>query len=158
MKPIKTTNLSNFGMFMHVAAHGSLTYSLRTRRVITAGYAVRPYQSRQLVLTAPLRVHHLSAYMAREADLLRQPAHCLWVRFSPTDGRTYLDVAIAVADSTQARGVARACGAKEYYDLSRQSPESPRLSRQVAYYDMAREPGAITTRTERDTEQFLAAV
>jgi hypothetical protein len=77
--------------------------------------------------------------MAREADLLRQPAHCLWVRCNQDDGRTHLDVAIVVADSTQARGIARACGAPEYYDL-------------------ARDPAAIKTRTERDTEQFLSAV
>jgi hypothetical protein len=138
MKPIKTTNLSNFGMFVHIAAHGSLTYSLRTRRVITEGYAVRPYQSRQLVLASPLRVHHLSAYIAREADLRWMPAHCLWVRRDPDDGRTYLDVAIVVADSTQARGIARRAGAPEYYDLERGE--------------------TIKIRTEQDTERFLAAV
>lgn len=138
MKPIKTSNLSNFGMFMHVAAHGSLVYSLRTRRVITAGYAVRPYQSRQLVLTAPLRVHHIAAYIAREADLIRHPAHCLTVWINPDNGRTYLGVAVVVADSTQARNIARAHG-------------------QIAYYDMAR-GAVIKTRTEQDTERFLAAV
>ena len=115
MKPIKTTNLSHFGLFLHAVANGSLTYSLTTRRVIDKGYAVRPYKARELVLTAPLRVHHIAAYIAREADLLRHPAHCLTVWINPDNGRTYLGVSVVVADSTQARNIALAHGQISYY-------------------------------------------
>lgn len=106
---------------------GGFSVDPRTGENVRAGYAVAVHPERERVLTDPVGVGDLIAYVVQVADALALPGRVFGGWRDPQTGRMYLDVSAIIADYSDAVSLARESGQVAIFDLT--AGESIRVER-----------------------------